>query len=207
MTRYRKSNKVIKYKKSGLILCEGQTEENYFKGLVTSDENKRRLGSVNVDIYKPKDHSPKGLINEAKSRIREAHRLKIPLDFVWLVFDRDGHQNIPNVFEEARSSKTKIDIAFTVVCFEYFVLLHFKKTTKAFRNCDELIKDVKLEFAIYEKASNLYEELRPNFSVGIENSKWSLMQCKSDLESGKHPYELSYYSNVHELIEYLQNLK
>jgi hypothetical protein len=73
--------------KRGLILCEGETEENYFKGLVNDDKHRDKFASISVDIYKPKDHSPTGLVEEAKERIKRARRERNEYDFIWIVFD------------------------------------------------------------------------------------------------------------------------
>ncbi|MBL4657000.1 MAG: RloB domain-containing protein [Flavobacteriales bacterium] len=192
--------------KRGLILCEGETEENYFKGIVTEDKHRRKFASIDVKIYKPKDHSPKGLVDEAKNRISEAESIKDPYDFVWVVFDKDGHANVPQAFNEARASRPSIDIAFTVRCFEYYVLLHFEKTTGAFVNCDEVITRLKRYSPDYEKASNLFRELEQQMSTGLENSEWCLNQCENDLRRGRQPYDLSAYSNIHELVNFLYTL-
>ena len=64
--RFRKSKKVVTINKRGLILCEGETEENYFTGLITQEKYRRKFASIDVDIFKPKNHSPLGLVNKAK---------------------------------------------------------------------------------------------------------------------------------------------
>lgn len=192
--------------KRGLILCEGETEENYFKGLVNDNRYRDKFASISVDIYKPKDHSPNGLVEEAKDRIKYAKRERNEYDFIWIVFDKDGHEDIAKAFNDVRNYNTKINIAFTVICFEFFVLLHFEKTMSPYRNCGALIKDLKKHLPNYEKASNLYLELKEKMDKGIKNGKWSIQQVRSQLESGKMPYELSAFSNVHQLVEYLFKL-
>jgi len=64
--KYRGKRPKIRLQKRGLILCEGETEEYFFKGIITNRKRRRNLSSIDVDIYKPRNHSPKGLINEAK---------------------------------------------------------------------------------------------------------------------------------------------
>ncbi|HVD99980.1 MAG TPA: RloB family protein [Cytophagaceae bacterium] len=189
--------------KRGLILCEGETEENYFKGLISHDKNRRRLASVSVEIYKPKDHTPKGLINEAKRKIKEAKSLKNPYHFAYIVFDKDGHQNIPFVFDESVKSKDpQIEIAFTATCFEYFVLLHFEKSAKPCTKCDQVIKQLKEHLPDYEKAGNLYVKLLEYKDVGIANSEWS----ESNKDPQKRIYEVDAFCNVHRLIKFLDDL-
>lgn len=193
-----------KFKKRGLILCEGKTEENYFKGFVSQERYKRNFTSISVDIYKPKDHSPHGLLEEAKSRYKEAKKEKNPFDFIWIVFDKDGHIKVPNTFEEAINSPMPVKIAFTVPCFEYFALLHFERTTKPYKRCKGVISAITgNHIPDYEKSSNLFETLKLKHTTGLKNSKWVLSQLEEDLARGKKPYDLSCYSNIHEIIENL----
>ncbi|WP_445457151.1 RloB family protein [Flavobacterium sp. HNIBRBA15423] len=206
--RFRKSKKVVTINKRGLILCEGETEENYFTGLITQEKYRRKFASIDVDIYKPKNHSPLGLVNKAKDLIKIAKRDKNKYDFVWVVFDKDGHANMADAFEIARNSNPEIKIAFTIPCFEFFVLLHFEKKSKSYTKCDEIISRIKKENYItdYEKACNIFELLLPNMEQGLENSKWISDKFTEEIEAGEKTYNLSVYSNIHELIYYLYSL-
>ncbi len=204
---YRKTRRKLSFNKRGLILCEGETEENYFQGLISQDKYRRKFSSVDVKIFKPKYHSPLGLVKYAKLKIKVAKQEKNAYDFVWVIFDRDGHAKIPDAFEVARISNPEIKIAFTIPCFEYFVLLHFEKTTKPFIKCDSVISQIKKKWLPdYEKASNIFETLLPNKDIGISNSKWVIEQFSDEIDSGKRIYELSTYSNIHDLVEYLYEL-
>lgn len=207
MGKFRVSKKVVNLGKKGLILCEGETETNYFIGLTTQPKYKRKFAGVGVEVYKPKDHSPVGLVTEAKKRIQEAARGKSPYDFVWIVFDKDGHQNIPKAFSDAKDIKNPaLRIAFSVTCFEYFVLLHFGKTTKAFTKCDDVISELKKHIPDYEKSRNLFAELMDKHEVACENAKWLCSRCEDDIQNGMKEYELSSYTNVHELIKALDDI-
>ncbi|MCX6181114.1 MAG: RloB family protein [Bacteroidetes bacterium] len=207
MTRYRGHRKAISFNKRGLILCEGETEENYFKGLVTQEKYRRKFQSIDVNIFKPKDHSPVGLVNKAKELSDVAKKEDNPYDFVWVVFDRDGHAKLPEAFELARTSNPEIKIAYTTPCFEYFVLLHFKKTTKLFNKCDDVISQIKKEgLPDYQKATDLFDLLSEHKDTAVLNGEWVINQSKDDMKAGKKVYELSAYSNVHELVQFLYSL-
>jgi hypothetical protein len=204
MGRFREHRKPVIFNKRGLIICEGETEEKYFNGLISQPKYKRKFQSISVKIFKPKDHSPFGLVKEAKRMIKSAKSEKNPYDFVWVMFDRDGHAKVPDAFESARTSIPEIKIAFTIPCFEYFVLLHFEKTTKPFPKCDNVIHQLKKNWLPdYEKATNIFDILLPNKDVGLANSAWVVDQFYNEIQSGKRIYELSSYSNVHDLVNYL----
>jgi hypothetical protein len=202
---FRKKRLKKEFLKRGLILCEGETEEQYFKGLTNKEEYRRKFAAISVEIYKPKDHSPRGLVTEAKNKIK-ANKKDDPYDFVWIVFDLDGHENIPDTFEQALTSKPNIRIGLTARCFEYFVLLHFVRTTKAFTKCDDIVKEVKTHLPDYQKAANIFEILEPYKKTGLANSKWLMGRNQPDIDNGSRIYELSAYSNIHELVDELMGL-
>lgn len=205
---FRDRRKLVTFNKRGLILCEGYTEENYFKGLLSQAKHRRKFASISVEIYKPKNNSPVGLVNKAKEEIKIAKHEKNPYNFIWVVFDKDGHAKISDAFEIARESNPEIKIAFTVPCFEFFVLLHFEKKTKPYKTCDEVISQIKKQNYIvdYEKTANIFEILLPNMDNGLNNSEWIINQFKDEIDNDKHLYDLSVYSNVHDLVNYLYSL-
>lgn len=207
MARYREKRKKKSIGKRGLILCEGETEENYFKGLISQNEYKRKFQAIEVNIFKPKDHSPVGLVNEAKKLINKAKRERNTYSFIWVIFDKDGHVRIPDAFEIARSNNPVINIAFTVPCFEFFVLLHFEKTTKPFVKCDKVISQIKKNWLPnYEKATNIFDEIYEKRDIGFSNSQWVQKRADVDIKNGTRVYDLSAYSNIHEIVKFLYDL-
>ncbi|MDH5475597.1 MAG: RloB family protein [Cyclobacteriaceae bacterium] len=209
MRKGRRTRKIsISFNKRGLILCEGETEENYFKGLVSQEKYRRKFASIDVNIYKPKNHSPIGLVQHAKEQVKLAKRERNEYDFIWVVFDKDGHKGIPDAFEIARTNHPEIKIAYSCPCFEYFVLLHFERTTKHFAKCDDVISSIKKSGAIsdYEKSSNLFSLLQSLMHKGLENSEWIAKQFNDEVASGERIYNLPAYSNIHILVNYLYSL-
>ncbi len=202
--RYRKGRITIQPGKRVLILCEGETEENYFEGLKTYDNFRGTLHGLKAE--KPSRHTPKQLLEIAKQRIKDADREGNSYSSVWLVFDGDrNHIGIPEVFNEVRSYP-KIRIAYTAPCFEYFVLLHFRRTTRSFQDCDEVGRILRDIWFDYEKAST-YEYLYEQLETAIANSEWCCHQAQSDLDCGRNTYEITAYCNMHELLKYLKAMR
>lgn len=189
-------------------MCEGQTEEKYYKGLVSQEMYRRKFAAIDVAIYKPDSNFPAGLIKKTRDLMKIAKRDRNDYDFVWVVFDKDQHASIPGAFEMARTNKPEIRIAFTSPCFEFFILLHFEKTTREFSSCDEIISYIKKKGYIpdYEKASNLFKVLDHVEDKGLEHCDWLKNRNQMELDDGARPYELSAFSNVEVLIRYLYNL-
>lgn len=74
-----------------LILCEGETEVEYFEKLKLNTALAHRLAAVLIEpiIYKPNDNSLTGLVWEAIQRKRTETRKGNPFDSIWIVFDND----------------------------------------------------------------------------------------------------------------------
>lgn len=188
-----------------LILCEGQSEQIYINGYKSEDLNKRRLANVEVKIYQPKDYSPKGLLAEAKLKRREAIREGMPYDKIWIVFDRDGHANVPQTFEEARVAN--INIAFSSVCFEVWILLHFEKTSHEFQNCDDVIHFIKHKNYLDYAKTNFYNQLTSEHKQNaIINADWLHGKNGIDIQRGEFIYKLNPYTDFDKLMKYLHSL-
>lgn len=185
-----------------LILCEDEKSSLlYFKGFKKDEELKRYLSAVLVEVIHPHDYSPKGLLSSAKEKIKKAKKEDNAYDEVWLVFDKDGHKNIPEVFNEAKESKIKI--AFSNSCFEYWVLLHFEYTTRTFDKCDSIIKYIrdKNHITDYDKSNEIFSLLRNRIEKAIINNDKLLNNIKNDLENGIKVYDINPYTNIVDLVK------
>jgi len=193
--------------KRHLILCEGDSEVRYFISYRIDDENRERLRGLEIQIFRPVNHSPIGLVKEAKKLIKEAKKDKAPYESVWVVFDRNGHANIPSAFEEARTSNPPINVIFSVVCFEYWILLHFEKRKIFFANGDAIVHHLKQKFIDnYAKAQLGYNHLKDKFDIAIENAQWLHQQNQNDLQNGSRKYELDAYTDIDLLMLFLKKL-
>lgn len=189
-----------------LILCEGQSEQIYINGYKSEEVNKRRLAKVDVEIYQPKDYSPHGLLTEAKKKAKEAKKDKMPYESVWIVFDRDGHANVPQTFEEAPIAK--INIAFSSVCFEVWILFHFERTSRYFENCDEILSYIKRNDYLAYAKTNYYNQLTEEHKkTAVANAEWLYKQHKNDIDRGMFLYELNPFTNFDMLIKYLHEIE
>ena len=184
---------MFKISKRLLILCEDKKSSLLYLDSFKKDERlKRDLSSVDVEIYQPSDFSPLGLVKEAKRRKLKAKRERNKFDEVWVVFDRDGHANVPQAIDMAVSNQ--VNVAISIVCFEYWVLLHFEKTTKPFNKCDEILSHIKANhFPKYEKSMNCYAVLKDKTAEALRNGEWLDNQKKVEFERGEKYYNCGHY--------------
>jgi len=198
---------MISISKRILILCEDEKSSKlYFESFKKDEKLKRELSSVDIEVVHPKDHSPVGLVTKAKEKKKKAKRERNPYDEIWIVLDKDHHANMEKAIDMANANK--INVALSTICFEYWVLLHFERTTKPFIKCEDVIKYIKKNhFNDYEKNTNCYLALKDKIQFAIKNAKWLLKQVKIDLDTGKKITDLSAYTNVHLLVKKLINPK
>ena len=188
-----------------LILCEDEKSSKlYFESFKKDEKLKRDLSSVDIEVIHPKDHSPVGLVTKAKEKKKKAKRERNPYDEIWIVLDKDYHANMEKALNMANDNKIKV--ALSIICFEYWVLLHFEKTTMSFEKCDDVIKYIKRKhFKNYEKQSNCYVALKDKIEVAIKNGEWLLKRVKNDIDRGMKITEFHTYTNVHLLVRKLIN--
>jgi hypothetical protein len=183
------------------IICEGlKTEPNYFNGWLKAN------GYVAANpAFKAKDNSPRGVVKEAKEEFKKARRLKIPPEkiFVWAVFDRDGHAGVPEAIDEV--SNNEIKFAFSNVCFEFWILLHYARTTKAFADCDEVIDYIKHEYdADYGKSNDHFTRVKDKINFALDNGDW-LVNVYWQFDE-RQIWEKNPYSNVHDMMNKIKKV-
>jgi len=203
MPKPRKQNQ-RKAKPRILILCEGEkTEPNYFKKL-KDDKRYPDLGAIDVVVLDTEKNTAKELVKEAIGLERQAQREGNPFLETWVVIDRDDYSKHPAAFDQARAKG--IFIAFSSICFEYWLLLHFGYTTRAFADCDALIAQLKKSLPAYEKHHNAYAQLNSQTDAAVTHA----LRLRRDLatrEEIERPFELNPYTNVDMLVFRLTNIK
>jgi len=170
---------------SFLIVTEGTvTEPVYFELLRES----LQLSTVTVKVMPGKASDPRHVIqsaaDEVKKLARRVRQKKVAatelksFDHVWAVIDTDvairlGYWN--DVIQKARDLKVKL--AHSTPCFEYWLLLHLKMTTRgdlingdtakrAFR--DELGHEYSTNREITEQA---FKSLIPEWPTAVRNAQ------------------------------------
>ncbi len=184
-----------------LIVCEGEkTEPHYFMEL----RDDLKLNSANIEITgNTGGSSPMNVVDYGFEHYEE-------YDQTFCVFDKDRHTNYQAALSKIRNKKKRKGHAIlpitSVPCFEFWLLLHFCYTTKNFATgpgsiCEWVIADLKSELPGYAKGTmGIYEQLKERLPTAIENSCKVANYCKS--AGTDHPS-----TQIHELVEYLQNLK
>lgn len=184
-----------------LIVCEGEkTEPLYFKEL----RDDLQLSPLNIEVTgDTQGSSPLNVVNYGLKYCKEYDR-------VFCVFDKDRHTNYQQALDKIRGRRKakghKIEAITSVPCFEFWILLHFRKTTKNFdtgpgSSCDQVITDLKASLPHYNKGTKgLYQSIKKQLPTAIKHAREVTSYCES--AGTDHPS-----TQIHDLIVYLQNLK
>lgn len=189
-----------------LIVCEGgKTEPNYFIELV----DHYKINSANVAIDGSCGSSPRSVFERAES-LYQAEEIKgDSFDRVYCVFDKDRHVTYDETLASIVSKKPSSTFYATtsVPCFEYWLLLHFEYTTKPYARAgsssvgNEVLKKLVAVMPDYEKGG------KKLFSSLFEQLEFAKSNAARALQEANDNHTDNPSTNVHELVEYLQNIK
>lgn len=188
------------------IACEGRnTEPNYFERISEEVEEDNLLS---ITVYPDRnEENPKtdalGLIREAQSRLGE-------FDEVWAVFDKNGYTKHEEAFQLAAKliDGKRVNIAFSSISFEHWVLLHFEKDDTAYEKSQHIVEQKfrsnEEYYPEYHKRAeiDIYPRLRTLTDTAIENASWIRFRRRGEINA-KPIYELNPYTNVDELVKRL----
>lgn len=161
-----------------LILCEGQTEKNYFQALKEDSEYKQQLLAVHPQIVAAKNPTPEQVVKEAVARTTSEAKQGNPYDKTWVVFDHDNHPHREKAYQ--RAIKASFGVAFSAIAFEIWYLLHFVKSARSFSKAEELLVELRKHYPPYEKAKqNDFANLKSSLQIAFANAKWLREQVES----------------------------
>lgn len=194
----RRKGRQREVRKRILILCEGETEKNYFQAIKEDSEYKQKLLAVHPKVVVAKNPTPEQVVKEALARATEQSKQGNPYDKIWVVFDHDNHPHRQKAYQSA--IKTSFGVAFSAIAFETWYLLHFVKSTRAFSKADDLIDELRKHYASYEKAKqNDFAMLKSKLPAAFANARWLRMQG----ESSKDVTNCNPWTDVDVLVEEL----
>ena len=174
-----------------LIFCEGEkTEPNYFNSLIRECDFPGRL--IEVRVIKINKNTLRELVIEAK-KYRPSST-----DHFWVVADKDGYTKHPESFDKARANN--INIAFSSISFEVWILLHYEFTTREFAKSDDVIRYIKHKHDEYEKND---EKIYKKVSQYTDNAIQNAIRLRKYIKSANPDiavYLMNPYTNVDELV-------
>ena len=203
------------------VFCEGESEQAYTEYL------KRKFSDVAVIQY-PKEP---GLFDRAEERFKKDPKYRDyteVIDEVWFFFDvetkdinkwNERYRIIKKLRRLRKDQNIRVRLLMTSGCIEYWFMLHKKYYIPPLQSVAEkekVIADLKTEEPLYEKGNRaITAKIAEDHPIAVKNASRTMNRL---LEDGLPMLEdtdvrnqwlcknCKTFSNVHEAIEYLENL-
>jgi hypothetical protein len=203
--RRRKASK--EPRKSILIVSEGsKTEPLYFNSL----KSNLRLAMVEVKIV-GEGAAPITVVDRAIELREERKRLakksitKAAYEVVYCVIDVEApipHESLARAIDKAKGNK--LDVILSNPCFEYWYILHFRKTSAPFSTSQDVKSALRREHSAYSEGdTTIFNVVYPKTSDAIKRSKEVLEEQHNNAEDLRN---CNPSTHVHKIVEYLQNI-
>jgi len=187
-----------------LIVCEGEkTEPNYFKSL----KKELKLTAVEVEIEgKMCGSAPISVVDYALSLKKDAKRspIKTEYDVIWCVIDVEAptpHQSLDRAMDKSKANGLKI--ALSNPCFEYWYLLHFKKTSALMDSNEKVVKALRRYYHAYKKNDiKFFDVIYSKVDFAITNAKLVI----KEKHYGKDLRNCNPSTDVHKIVEHLRDI-
>ncbi len=180
-----------------LIVCEGETELDYFKAL------RSKLGLLPAEIVVADNTHGSAPISVVACAERKA-REQGGYDHIFCVFDRDAHESFDRARDRIRKLASKkrgalpIQEIVSVPCFEIWVLLHFAPTERPFADCSAVISYIRdHHLPAYAKTSpRMAGILVERLDAALASAAWLAQRAG---ENDRNPF-----TDVHRLVEHMK---
>ncbi len=193
-----------------LVVCEGEkTEPSYFGEIKDYYE----INSANITISGDCGSDPISVFNHAYELYVSNSKKGDPYDRVYCVFDQDSYHLPPNKYQQAidkiRNSKPKNTFfAITSVpCFEYWLLLHFTYTTAPFNVIGNTSAGKATLNALKEYWPEYSKANEGTFEARLNELNYAKANAARALSAAINNHTDNPSTYVHELVDYLQNIK
>lgn len=193
------------------IYCEGlKTEPYYIKSFVQFFHSTHRDILI---VEQTNKNTPVQLVETAIN----AKALGNKDDVYWVVFDREAISKYSDTLHlEARQKAIggNINIGFSNICFELWLLMHFVNSNASYSNCDDLLKNSVLKSKLrevgiseYDKAlPYIFDRLKDKIPDALTNSMRINLSSIETASVGKdQPHHLNPYCDLFELFVDMQN--
>jgi len=192
-------------RKSILIVSEGsKTEPIYFNSL----KSNLRLAMVEVEIV-GEGAAPITVVNRAielrgeRKRVAKKSLTKAAYDVVYCVIDVEAPkaESLSRAVNKAKDNK--LQVILSNPCFEYWYILHFRKTSAPFGTSQEAKSALRQEHCAYcESDTTIFDVVYPKTADAIKHSKEVLREQHNNTEDLS---DCNPSTHVHRIVEYLQD--
>lgn len=190
-----------------LIVTEGQkTEPHYFDEIKST----YKISSLNITINGDSRSSPGFVLKLAKELEKKESKQGSPFDKVFIVIDRDDHACFDKTISEiAKMKGDQFTAVPSVPCFEYWLLLHLKHTAKCYKSIvgNTAANQVLSELKAFPLMVDYGKGSKGIFTKLLDKLEIAKKRATKINEQTREIGEQCPTTEMHELVDYLQNLK
>lgn len=181
-----------------LVLCEDTKSGRCY----LEDAARHFRAHAEVDIVHCGKNDPLSIVNEAMKRQRL-------FDHVYCAIDRDSHEGFDEALKLAAAHAPNITVIASYPCYEFWLLLHFRKTRKSYTGVgknsagDLLVKDLCQEEGMHNYDKGASKTLFEDLLVKLPDARLRATQVLSEaiIDGGINPS-----TRLHDLIELFEQL-
>lgn len=146
-----------------LVICEGQTEEAYFRAVKA---HYGRAATVNIKIVRDRS-DPLKMVEKAKRDNRNDD-----FDHVFCIVDGDKPDRIA-LARKRIGHREQCHLIVSMPCFEVWLLLHFERNDAPFAECAAVCARLKETLPDYVKGlRHDFAPITPRIDNAIQNAQW-----------------------------------
>lgn len=191
--------------KSYAIIGEGITEYFYFDGLRNYEKDLLKKYNITLKPDKPKHPDYKDIVNKAKVLIEKEFDVVfclIDMDYI----STDAVRKLSYAKEKAKCIKqygNSIWFIESNPAFELWLLLHFLYSDRVFRNCEEIVSELKKSGRLenYTKSQDYF--IRNELYCQLKNRLDTAMKHSKQLEEKRNNSLAQSYTDIYKVIEEL----
>ncbi len=193
-------------RKSMLIVCEGKkTEPIYFNKL----KRKLKLAMVDIEIVGI-GAVPITVVNRAVELKREKRQAakksptEVEYDVIYCVIDVEApepHESLAEAINKAQDNK--LEVVLSNPCFEYWYILHFRKTGAPFNTSRDVKSELRRRYHpnYDESDETIFDAVYPNTNNAIRHSREVLREQHDNAADLR---DCNPSTNVHRIVECLK---
>ncbi|KAA6327311.1 hypothetical protein EZS27_023696 [termite gut metagenome] len=168
------------------------------RGAYKGRKRQTNKGNKKFEIEEIKGALPLKWIEEGRRHLEDGRANE-----AWAVFDKDRHPKAKEAFElaEKEINGMKVNIAFSSICFEYYLLLHFECIYRKFDQCEEVNEYARKKqyWKETKKENSTYNIVKDRLQIGFADCAW--LRFTSDEKEKDIPvYKRNPYTNVDKLV-------
>jgi hypothetical protein len=173
-----------------LVLCEGNAEQDYLNGFLAQFPEKRSRIKVQVAKFGDPQVMVQEILKLSKDNIYEEK---------WMVFDHDNRrkQNLSIAFSKAGN---RVHIAFSRLCFEQWLLLHYEDKFPCFDYCNQAKEKIC-------QLTNGKPSQFASYQAGVSNAKERAQRYRQNNNLSDRPStvpDANPYTNVDVLLDAIE---